>query len=372
MPSNPTWQVKRPNKRTHAASYIRMGLILVVASTLGATMTFLYSSYLSGAPEKGKTSAQRMMEGIEVPEHGQAAVNALLDGAGDQRALRDGKVAYAPRRKRLIVLSDGEGKWNTGVWPGWGYDPESITLNWAAAGVVVQKMCPTQCEFTREQSRAAEADAVVMELVNHPKFGISERVPIPWPAKRDNPKSLAAGPKPTTIPSKLPLTVLFYYEAAQSYPKYTMLSADVMGHVDVSMTPSQASTLPISMVCPWGKTTYDFLRPPPAKQPGRLLAYFNEHGVAAEYSATIDRLFQLAGDKLHSYVHKGNRAMPREAGGDPYQLSTRLSFVGTYKFVLVTESIVEEDWVEPDFSQGFLAGAVPVREPAAGAAESSR
>lgn len=220
-----------------------------------------------------------------------------------------------------------------------------------------------ECEFTRDQDESG-ADAVVMELVNHPKFGIPESVPIPWPSPRPNPRVVAGGPRPTALPASVPLSVLFYYEAAQSYPRYTLQSADVASHIDISVTPSQDSTLPITMVCPWGKDVFDFMRVPGpgAKKPGRLLAYFNEHGIAREYGAVIDELFALAGDKLHSYIHKRNREMPPEAGGDPYQLSTRLAYLGTYKFVLVTESIVEDDWVEPDLSQVFLAGAVPVSE----------
>ena len=52
----------------------------------------------------------------------------------------------------MIVLSTGEGLWNTGVWPGFG-NPKP-TLNWAAAGVVVDKSeCPFKCEFTDDQSK---------------------------------------------------------------------------------------------------------------------------------------------------------------------------------------------------------------------------
>ena len=269
--------------------------------------------------------------------------------------------AARARRQRLIVLSDGAGRWNTGVWSGWGESP--AMLNWAAAGVRVEKKCPVSCEFTRDQSRIGDADAVVMELINHPKFGLRLDEPIAWPAPmRPNPRAGPdAAPRPTAIPPRLPLTVLFYYEAAQTYPRYSMGDADVMAHVDVTMTPSTKSMLPVTMVCPWGRKVADFTRPPPAKTPGRLLSYFNEHGVAPAYARLVDELFAAAGERMDSFVSRRNKAMPDEAGGSPYQLSRRLDFMGTYKFVLVTESIEEEDWVEPDLSQAFLAGAVPVR-----------
>ena len=48
------------------------------------------------------------------------------------------------------------------------------------------------------------------------------------------------------------------------------------------------------------------------------------------------------------------------AGGIPYKLEKRLEFLGKYKFHLITEFAVEDDWIEPEFSQAFLAGTVPV------------
>ena len=49
--------------------------------------------------------------------------------------------------------------------------------------------------------------------------------------------------------------------------------------------------------------------------------------------------------------------------GSPYQLANRIKFMGTYKFLLVTEPLLQDDWIEPDWSQTLLAGAVPVSLP---------
>lgn len=58
-------------------------------------------------------------------------------------------LAYTP----VVVLSTGDGKWNTGVWPGYGAG-KVVVLNWAAAGVIVNKTsCPFECEFTHDQRR---------------------------------------------------------------------------------------------------------------------------------------------------------------------------------------------------------------------------
>jgi hypothetical protein len=62
------------------------------------------------------------------------------------------KLDYTP----VIVLSTGGGRWNTGVWTGFG--PKVSVLNWAAGGVVVDKSsCPFECVFTDDQSRIVSA-----------------------------------------------------------------------------------------------------------------------------------------------------------------------------------------------------------------------
>lgn len=370
MPSNPTWQVGgrgmlgsgsvsggggRPTPTTRpggvsgarpgggrpggSTTWVRQTLIFVIAACVGAVV-FLSARTLWRRERKVgvpmavlSEGAASVLDDAAVPEFGQAAVNSRLDGGAGLRGPADagagaggvsagsggdGNVGLlgpkvVPRRKRRIILSDGNGRWNTGVWPAWGYDPDRVTLNWAAAGVTVKKYCPTQCEFTRDQD-ASGADAVVMELVNHPKFGISPDIPIPWPEKRANARAAPGQTRPTALPEQVPLTVAFYFEAEQSYPAYTLASEDVRAHVDIAMTPSSASRLPVTLVCPWGRSVFDFLRRPPAKTPGRLLGYFNEHGIASEYRQLIDDLFTAAGDRLHSYVHRSNRPMPPEAG----------------------------------------------------------
>jgi Glycosyltransferase family 10 (fucosyltransferase) C-term len=376
---------------------------------MGATLTFLYQSLVTDLNPRGKTKAQRELEkGID---GGQAKMDALADqqwkqaaalanvatgkNGNDRGLLRETSASedsqkaekdilesagLVSRRKRLIVLADGKGQWNTGVWPGWGYDPNEVTLNWAAAGVVVKKDgCPVTCEWTRDQSRIKEADAWIGEIVNHPKFGIPESQPIAWPEeheRRDNPKALAPGPKPTQIPSRLPLVGIFYYEAEQSYPKYTLASEAIRRKIDFSITPSKSrATLPISMTCPWGSKggAYDFVRPMPEKTPGNFMLYWNEHGIIRQWDQYVDRMFQLAEkagsvanagkdmqgkpNGIHAFIHKRNTEMPPGARD---ALANRLKFFSTYKFCLVTEPIDEADWVEPELSQMFLQGCVPV------------
>jgi hypothetical protein len=78
---------------------------------------------------------------------------------------------------------------------------------------------------------------------------------------------------------------------------------------------------------------------------------------------------QGTGGQLHAYVTRRNREMPAEAGGDPFQLLRRLDFIGTYKFLLVSDGDVQDDFLSPEWSQAFLAGTVPIYAGAANAHE---
>lgn len=203
------------------------------------------------------------------------------------------------------------------MWPAWGYGSD-VTLNWAAAGVRVIKECRAQCEIVHEGgSGYDEADAVVMELTNHPKFGYGREQPIAWPEEnRDNPRSwYASRIDGQPVQPKLPLTGLFYYEPAKNYPGYTLHDLSVVAHIDFSMTPDLESTMPVTLICPWGRSVADYVKPPPAKNPDHFIAYFNEHGIASQFETIINELFDVAGSQLHRYgPYRRDRQMPPEAG----------------------------------------------------------
>jgi len=283
------------------------------------------------------------------------------DDDDDESSIED-DVDPILQRKRTIVLSTGKGKWNTGVWPGWG--SREVTLNWAAAGVKVERKCRVECEIRHEgEQSGGPIDAVVMELINHPKFGYGRGVPVPWPERQHaNPRyqyvSEVAGRR---VPPRLPLVGLFYYEAERSYPEFTLRDRSVQQQIDFSMTPSLDSSLPVTLICPWGHPVADYLRPPPPKSSSRFIAHFNEHGIASQFEPIIAELFQAAGESVHRYgPHRSNMQMPAEAGGNPYQLSRRIDFMGTYKFILITEAIEESSFISPEWSHAILSGAVPV------------
>ena len=265
------------------------------------------------------------------------------------------QAAAEDARKRLVVLYTADGRINTGVWPSWGGDPPTeATLNWGSAGVVVRKECPVQCTVTHDNSLIEQADAVLCEALNWPKFGLSGDLPLPQKG-RDNPRGGSA--------PRLPLLGLFGYEPKDYFPAYSLANPTLAASMDFSMTHSAATTLPISLVCPWGRPVANFLAPPPPKDPLRLLAYFSEHGATRAMDPFLDELFAAAGAGeagIHAYVHRRNAQLPPEAQGDPYNLESRLAFLGTYRFLLITEQVEEEDFLSNEWSQALTAGVVPV------------
>eukprot|EP00002_Diphylleia_rotans_P040130 TRINITY_DN9458_c0_g1_i1.p1 TRINITY_DN9458_c0_g1~~TRINITY_DN9458_c0_g1_i1.p1 ORF type:complete len:395 (+),score=67.21 TRINITY_DN9458_c0_g1_i1:47-1231(+) len=262
------------------------------------------------------------------------------------KALRDSALTVVEKplcrnKDPVIILyqpkvPDGNVEWNTGVWTGYGYG-DDVTLKWAAAGVKVRKTCPTKCIFSRDHTLLPRADGVLMELINHPKFLGKDRAtqfPVPWPPKVD-----------------LQKWILFYFESTSHYSYWTK---DLRPKFDFTMTPEHDSDIPITSVCPWGRNESAFLSPPPPKTDENTICDFSKR-IPDGYEDYILEFFKLA--PVHAYRHHKNKKRPEKRNP---QLSDQLSFVGSYKFALVLETVVEDDWVTGEFSQAFLAGAVPI------------
>lgn len=176
------------------------------------------------------------------------------------------------------------------------------------------------------------------------------------PRARANTHASAGSPG---VPKQLPARGYFGMEPEKAFPAFGL--SDMASDFDFSLTQGGGTTLPVTLVCPWGRGVADFLAPHPAKGLGRLLAFFSEHGVApGAPRVALDELFAAAGSDVHAYTHKRNREMPAEAGGSPFTLDARIAFMGTYRFLLITEAVADEDWLSPEWSQAILAGAVPV------------
>lgn len=119
------------------------------------------------------------------------------------------------------------------------------------------KGCDVHCYITHDQSKVQEADAVVMELVNHYKFfGTDTSLPLPWPERLPG-KQRASGLDQHWI--------LFHYEARETCKNF-LYDPSIMGHFQLTMTPDQSSDIPVSLICDWGRQREDFLLPPPPRK----------------------------------------------------------------------------------------------------------
>jgi hypothetical protein len=260
-------------------------------------------------------------------------------------------------RMRTVVLYTAEDKINTGVWTEYGgAPPQHAELRWGNKGVSVEKTCPVSCRFTDEQSWLDRADAVLVETVNFEKFGVwTGEMPLPQHVR---PHALAA--VQATLAPDLPLLGLFGYEHT-SYAPHLALGGEATGAFHFSATHSRASTLPVTLVCPWGQPVAHFLAPPPPKTPGHAVAYFSEHGEDPSHSALVEGLLAAAGSEgVHAFAHRANAELPEQLARPEAGLADKLALIGTYRFLLITTPTTEADFLSPELSHALQAGTVPV------------
>ena len=48
------------------------------------------------------------------------------------------------------------------------------------------------------------------------------------------------------------------------------------------------------------------------------------------------------------------------SGLNPVNVTKRIQYLAQFKFVLIVESVVQDDWVDPLWTQALIAGSVPV------------
>jgi len=306
-------------------------------------------------PVRGRPASDAPVAGRQPPSQilGPASRDAAPPPPLDQQVLR-----------RVFLAANG-GTINTGVWPAWGGKTDSTAqLQWAAAGVEVVKRCPYRCEFFQGDPRSpADADAIVVETVNHPKFGHDGK-PMPWP-------------KPVKGPGK-PLVGGFYMEPAGHYERFQAGHPDFDDHVDFSVAYERSSTVPVSLMCPWGvapasdaatrvfgELAAPYLNPVSAATRGERdgVAFFSDRGVDSAVWPRLKSLADLAGARLHAYrAPNGFRQqpLPDDAQGALETLPARLKLLGRYRVVIVAQSSTTAGWMEPELSHALVAGAVPV------------
>eukprot|EP01087_Luapelamoeba_hula_P017172 TRINITY_DN5391_c0_g1_i1.p1 TRINITY_DN5391_c0_g1~~TRINITY_DN5391_c0_g1_i1.p1 ORF type:complete len:438 (-),score=36.85 TRINITY_DN5391_c0_g1_i1:121-1434(-) len=276
-----------------------------------------------------------------------APSGALAQMEGGSRYVDSSAVQATGKPSALIVLSDGKGRWNTGVWSGWGEGRSGSDLRWAAHGTRVNKKCPYDCHFTHDNSQIPDADAVIMEVINHPKFlhNEADSVPLAFPEK------------------STAMLGMLYNEPTEHWKKWVS-NPEIRDRFDFIMHTDQGVNMPITTICNWGRNlesllTYD---PQEHKKPQHDIVYFCDHGVAPEYQRFVSQFVQLAqapGSGLR-LVTQQELSPSAPTDGGTYNTPWRLGEYSKYKFALITEASVERDWVSLDYSQALVGGAVPV------------
>jgi len=186
-------------------------------------------------------------------------------------------------------------------------------------------------------------------LINHYKFfGKDTNLEIPWPHG---------------IGGKDPILGLFHFEADSEYSFMTS-NKDIMDKFDFTAIPRADADLPITLICNWGFPVSKYLDISPFKvtetQTSRQLP--GSPVYVADFRGTIPDGYAEFFKQLHENLNIDFYAGPYKNAEppQPYILSERISHMGEYMFVIVAESIVEDDWVCPEFSQTLLSGAVPI------------
>jgi hypothetical protein len=144
----------------------------------------------------------------------------------------------------------------------------------------------------------------------------------------------------------------FYFEPTAPYKPYL---STVENQFDFSMTPNQVrglsrsglaclmnekdSTLPVTLICPWGRENGDYLLPPrPKTAPAPV----------CDFSGTAPALFREFWTAFRTKIQVDSYAgsWRNLEAPQPFKLPERLNHVGTYKFAIITDDKQERDWYE--------------------------
>jgi hypothetical protein len=283
---------------------------------------------------------------------------------------------------------------NTGVWSGYASrNPFASHLRWAAEKLPVYKSCERKCVFTRKGNASdPNVDVAMVELVNAEKFGNGDVL------------GDIADPAQTLLPaydenSQSALRVMFYFEPISSYPRATQKDI-VRKEFDLIVEPMRPDSddelvnyrgnkivsLPVTMTCAWqaefigadgGEESADgytglgldsyFAIPLVSYENKAFLIYHNDHGHYRKYRDFFRKFKQLSREYANDAKRGGGASgieLPAVDFSKQHKqlkdVRDRVAHLSGYKFALITESRVQEGWVEMEFSQAFAAGAVPV------------
>ena len=177
-----------------------------------------------------------------------------------------------------------------------------------------------------------------MELINHYKFyGYDTKLPIPWPSNSLQKQWLG----------------LFQYESEKEF-EFMLKDKSIMSHFDFTMTPSQKSDEPVTLICDWGYSNHYFLLPPrdkvihPRRNDDLNVFVADFRGVTPNESNE----YALYLKHLSSYLNIDFFAGPFKNAEppSPYTLAQRINHMGQYMFTIIAESLFERDWLVYSFT----------------------
>lgn len=231
-------------------------------------------------------------------------------------------------------------------WAGWGRSG-SVPLGFHSQGVSVDKTgqnaCPATCRWSTKPADVAKADAVVFEMPARPRA--SAYFPL---MQGDGYQGIKTPPNRAANQ----LWYLFYFEPVQMWADY-VLGAQAVAPFDRIVSPDPTSSLPVSAACPWGRSREAYLKPPGPKTPGNLIAYLG-NSVDDAHKDFLNHLMALL--PVESFKRVNHNAELPVAD----TLDKRITMMESYKFVIITETVAEDNWVGPDLYHALVAGAVPV------------
>jgi hypothetical protein len=157
---------------------------------------------------------------------------------------------------------------------------------------------------------------------------------------------------PLPIPRKSldgkPLIGLFHYESETEYGAKITGNPEVMKHVDFTIIPKPSADLPITLICLWGFPWEQYLAPPPPKifDTPNVHPFPGSDVYVADFRGVIPPGYTKFFKELSTLINIDFFAGPyRNAEApSPYVLSERIAHMGRYSFVIIAESIIEDDW----------------------------
>eukprot|EP01116_Phalansterium_solitarium_P000917 TRINITY_DN1075_c0_g3_i2.p1 TRINITY_DN1075_c0_g3~~TRINITY_DN1075_c0_g3_i2.p1 ORF type:complete len:611 (+),score=192.62 TRINITY_DN1075_c0_g3_i2:38-1834(+) len=261
----------------------------------------------------------------------------------------------------FTLCSDAEEKeivevlmWSGGTWAGFGNWPILQTPNYLGHSVNKSTWdCPIDCRFHGDKNRLQAADAVMYEA--QPVAGYYDDY------KRDLPN----------FPGKH--RNQYWVSMGYEHHKYFMFYGEpgYVKYVDINMTFSQDSQVPITFTCLWGggygKGINDFLIPPAEKPKGRGVLFIATNcqsgGASWRTAYTKELMKHIQIDSYGQCLH--NKDLPPDMQFPIYSnhgqsMANKVKTFESYKFVLTFENNNITDYVTEKMINVLQARAVPV------------